>query len=42
MSACGGAGPATELGEEHGHGDAVLEAVERAAVEEVVEVGLDG
>ena len=28
--------------EQGGRGDAILEAVERAAVEEVVEVGLDG
>ena len=31
-----------ELGEERGRGDTVLEAVERAAVEEAVEAGLDG
>jgi len=42
VSARGGAGPAMELGEERGCGDAILEAVERAAVEEAVEAGLDG
>ena len=39
VSARGGAGPATELGEERGRGDAALEAVEHAAAEEVVEAG---
>ena len=42
VSARGGAGPATELGEERGRGDAVLEAVERAAMEETVKAGPSG
>jgi len=39
VGARGCAGPAAELGEERGGGDAVLEAVERAAAEEAVQTG---
>ena len=42
VSARGGAGPATKLGKERGRGDAILEAVERAAAEEAVEAGPSG